>query len=80
MRVLTVYSRPACHLCDEAITALRGLQDELSFELQERDITADQTLERAYFERVPVVTLDGEVLCEYFVEESVLRERLESRR
>jgi glutaredoxin len=77
---ITVYSRPDCHLCDEALAALRALAPELGFALQERDITADEALERAYFERIPVVALDGEVLFEYFVEEDVLRERLESRR
>ena len=80
MTVLTVYSTPDCHLCAEAMTALRGLQAELGFDLQERDITADDALQRAYFERIPVVALDGEELFEYFVDEAVLRERLESRR
>ena len=37
-------------------------------------------LQRAYFERIPVVALDGEELFEYFVDEALLRERLESRR
>ncbi len=37
-------------------------------------------LHRAYFERIPVMLLDGEELCEYFVQESLVRERLESRR
>jgi glutaredoxin len=77
---LTLYSKPDCHLCDDAKAALRGLQAELGFELEERDIMSDDALQRAYFERIPVVALDGEVLFEYFVEESVLRERLESRR
>ncbi len=80
MTVLTVYSKPDCHLCAEAMTALRGLQAELGFALEERDITTDDALQRAYFERIPVVELDGEVLFEYFVQEAVLRERLESRR
>jgi glutaredoxin len=78
--VVTVYSKPDCHLCDEAIRALRALQAELDFELQERDITADDALHRAYFERIPVVVLDGEELFDYFVDEAVVRERLESRR
>jgi glutaredoxin len=78
--VLTVYSKPDCHLCVEAMTALRGLQAELGFDLQERDITTDDALHRAYFERIPVVALDGEELFEYFVDEAVVRERLESRR
>ena len=80
MTVLTVYSKPDCHLCVEAVEKLRALQAELGFELAELDITADDRLHRAYFDRIPVVCLDdGEELCEYFVEEAVVRERLESR-
>jgi glutaredoxin len=78
--VVTVYSSPDCHLCEQAVEVLRGLQAQLDFELRERDITSDAMLHRAYFERVPVVLLDGDELCEYFVDETALRERLESRR
>ena len=77
---VTVYSKPDCHLCVEAMAALRRLQGEFGFELDERDITADERLHRAYFERIPVVALDGEELCEHHVDEALLRERLESRR
>ena len=80
MSVLTVYSKPDCHLCEEVMIALRSLQSELVFTLVERDITDDEALHRAYFERVPVVLVDGHELCEYFVDEAALRERLESRR
>ena len=77
---VVVYSKPDCHLCDDAMAALRRLQAELAFTLEERDITTDQALHRAYFERIPVVAVDGEELCDHFVDEAVLRERLESRR
>jgi glutaredoxin len=76
---ITVYSRPDCHLCADAMSALRALQQELHFSLQERDIDRDEELQRAYFERIPVIALDGEELFEYFVDEQLLRERLESR-
>ncbi|HTA05184.1 MAG TPA: glutaredoxin family protein [Solirubrobacteraceae bacterium] len=77
---ITVFSRPGCHLCAEAIETLRRLQSELDFSLNERDIDDDEALQRAYFERIPVVALDGEELFDFFVDETVLRERLESRR
>ncbi len=77
---ITVYSKPDCHLCEDAMAVLRGLQDELGFALRELDITADEALHRAYFERIPVVALDGEELCDYHVCEARVRERLESRR
>ncbi len=79
MSDVTVYSRPECHLCAEAMATLRRLQAELGFSLTERDIDGDERLQRAYFERIPVIALDGEELCDYFVDEHVLRERLESR-
>jgi glutaredoxin len=81
MTVLTVYSKPDCHLCVEAVAVLRRLKEELDFELAELDITRDERLHRAYFERIPVICIDGgEELCQYFVQETVVRERLESRR
>jgi glutaredoxin len=80
VRTLTVYSKPDCHLCEDAIAVLESLRTELDFELVELDITTDEALHRAYFERIPVLELDGEELCEYFVDEKLVRERLESRR
>jgi hypothetical protein len=76
VRVLTVYSKPDCHLCEEALQVLSRVRAELPFELVERDITTDEGWHRAYFERIPVVALDGEELFEYFVDEEVLKGRL----
>ena len=80
MAVVTVYGRPECHLCDEALAVLRRMRDELGFELQEVDIEQDDALHRAYLERIPVVALDGEELFDFFVDEETLRERLAAQR
>jgi glutaredoxin len=109
VKVLTLYTKPDCHLCEEALRILREILTELraetgtdqgdtrsaripesasaegaclpaSVELHVCDITTEEDLHRAYFERIPVVALDGEELFEYFVDEAALRERLESRR
>ncbi|HXP99797.1 MAG TPA: glutaredoxin family protein [Solirubrobacteraceae bacterium] len=76
--VLTLYSKPDCHLCVDALAALIGLQSELGFHISEVDITTDEALHRAYFERIPVVALEGEELFDYFVDEQVLRVRLQT--
>jgi glutaredoxin len=76
--VITLYSKPDCHLCVDAHAALVGLRSELGFELSEVDITTDEALHRAYFERIPVVAVDGEELFDYFVDERALRVRLQS--
>ncbi|MEA2271560.1 MAG: hypothetical protein QOI98_268 [Solirubrobacteraceae bacterium] len=74
--VVTLFGKAECHLCDDALELLERLRDELGFELVERDIEADDALHRAYFERIPVIALDGEELFDFFVDEAVLRERL----
>ncbi len=77
--VVTLYTKPDCHLCDEARAAIESVRRELPFALVVRDITLDDQLHRAYFERIPVVSVDGEELFEYFVDAERLREILESR-
>ena len=76
MRTVTLYGRPGCHLCDEARIALARVRARHPFRLEERDITADDALHRAYLERIPVVCLDGEELFDLFVEEEALRRKL----
>jgi glutaredoxin len=78
MTVITLYSKPDCHLCVDARVALMGMQPELGFTVHEVDITSDERLHRAYFERIPVVALGDEELFEYFVDEDALRERLQA--
>lgn len=72
MTEVVLYGRPGCCLCDEAREVLERVQARHSFRLQERDIEADEVLLRAYLERIPVVTIDGEEAFELFVEEAEL--------
>ena len=76
MRVVTLYGRPECHLCDDARAILLRVRDEVDFELVERDIERDDDLFRRYLERIPVVAIDGEEAFELFVDEAELRRRL----
>jgi Glutaredoxin-like domain (DUF836) len=64
MRVVTLYARPGCHLCDEAREAILALREELPFELREVNIGRDDGLLARYLERIPVVAVDGEVVSE----------------
>jgi glutaredoxin len=73
---VVLYSRPGCHLCDEARATLARVRSELPFALEERDIERDPALLRAYLERIPVVTIDGEEAFELELDEAAVRERL----
>ena len=77
MTTVTIYSKPDCHLCDEALAALARVREAHDFELVERDISTDDALLRAYFERIPVIEVNGEELFEFFVDEDALRARLD---
>ncbi len=76
MRSVTLYSKPDCHLCTDAREVMLRVQADVPFALSELDITTDEVLHRAYFDRIPVVEIDGEQLFEYFVDEDLFRERL----
>ncbi len=57
---VTVYSRPQCHLCEQAIEALLGLHEEgYRFELHEVDIESEELLFKRMLEKIPVVEVDG---------------------
>ena len=77
MTHLLVYSKPGCHLCEEAVRVLTRLQAQMPFTLEEVNIEGDPKLFAEYGEQIPVVFFNGEVLFEYTVEESVLRQKLE---
>jgi redox-sensing transcriptional repressor len=75
--LVTLYTKADCHLCEEALGVLEEVRAELPFELEVRDIRFEEALHRAYFERIPVVSVDGEELFEFFVDAELLRESLE---
>jgi glutaredoxin len=77
--VVTVYSRPGCHLCDEAIEEIVAIHGEgRGFELREVDIESDELLLRRMLERIPVVEVDGVVVSELILDATELRGRLDN--
>ena len=78
MRHVILYSREGCCLCDTAREALERVlaRTPSAFRLEERDIESDDALYRAYLERIPVVTIDGQESFELFVDEAELQRRL----
>jgi glutaredoxin len=70
---VTVFHAQGCHLCDRALAQLRGLQDELSFDLREVDIGGDDALEAEYREWIPVVEIDGRRRFTYFLQPDAFR-------
>jgi glutaredoxin len=78
MTTIVLYGRPGCCLCDDAREVLERVRSVREFEFVQRDIEADESLLRAYLERIPVVTIDGLELFELFVDEQQLISALEA--
>lgn len=79
MKTVVLYSRPSCHLCDEARAAILQMRDRgLRFELREIDIEGEDELLSRYLERIPVVTVDGDLVSELVLDRDALRARLDT--
>jgi hypothetical protein len=79
MTDVVVYSRPGCHLCEQAVAAIVDLHGEgYRFALHEVDIESDELLLRRHLERIPVVEVDGKVVSELILDQAGLRARLDT--
>jgi hypothetical protein len=74
---ITLYGKPDCHLCDDALASVKRVTAGRPVTIEEVDITLDDDLHARYLERIPVVALDGEELFAYHVDEAVLQRRLD---
>jgi hypothetical protein len=79
MTVVTLFTRPGCHLCDEARDAILALRKEVPpFDLTEVNIEHDDGLLARYLERIPVVAVDGEAVSELQIDLDLLRGLLDT--
>ncbi len=76
---LVLYSRPGCHLCEEAMRELVALHAEgYRFELHEVDIESDETLLRRMLERIPVLEVNGVIVSELILDRAAVRAQLDT--
>lgn len=65
---VTLYSRPGCHLCDDARAVLQAQRARTPFDLDEVDIESSDRLIADYGLRIPVVVVDGREAFELTVD------------
>ena len=79
MADVVVYSRPGCHLCEEALAQIVALHEEgYRFNLHEVDIESNELLLRRHLERIPVVEVDGIEVSELILDRKALGARLDT--
>jgi glutaredoxin len=56
---VSIYSKPGCHLCDEAKEAIRAAGCDDRIKLTEINIESDSELISKYRYDIPVISIDG---------------------
>ncbi len=73
---VTLIGKPGCHLCDEARGVITRVCHEVGVDWEERDLLREPELYERYWERIPVVLVDGLQHDFWRVDEERLREVL----
>jgi predicted thioredoxin/glutaredoxin len=70
---ISVVHRAGCEHCDEMLRGLQTLATRIALPpIEVLDVDADATLTRRYGSHVPVLLLDGIVVCRQVLDESEL--------
>ena len=83
MTTLTLIGKPDCHLCDVAgevvETVIAELPDAVAerLEIVEKSIVDDPALYERWWEKIPVVLIDGKLHAHWRVAPDRLRQALE---
>jgi glutaredoxin len=73
---LTLYTRPDCHLCEEAKSLIAPLIAEFGARLREVNIDSDPQLHERYNLDVPVIFLAGRKIAKHRVDPAQFRRLL----
>jgi glutaredoxin len=84
--VLTLLTKPGCHLCEEAKTVVDSVlaqfkhqnSDDVQLELTELNILEDETLMAKYAEEIPVLQINGLTHAYWRIDPARLKASLET--
>ena len=75
-REVTLYSRPGCHLCEEAKEAIAPVLRECGAALHEVNIEGDAVLEERYGWDIPVIFIGARKAAKHRVDVAQFRRQL----
>jgi glutaredoxin len=76
-RDVTLYTRPGCHLCEEAKAAIAPLLREFGASLREINIEKDAILEKRYGWDIPVIFIGARKASKHRVDVVQFRRQLQ---
>lgn len=79
-QTITLYTRSACPLCDEARAELEMLKPRWLYRIEEIDIMTDHETYERFHDKVPVIAVGGEIVSGGRVDAERLHEALQAAR
>jgi len=73
---IEIYSRPGCHLCDDAKAVIEPFARRYSIDLIVTDVDTDEELRQAYGSEIPVVMINGKEAFRHRVNSPALERKL----
>jgi glutaredoxin len=78
MPTVTIYSKPDCHLCDEAKTVIERVRQRINFEFRQKNILDDPRDFANYRYAIPVIFVEDREIARYRLNEEQLLAALRS--
>ena len=78
--VVTIYGRTGCHLCENVMTELSPLKEQLNLEINEILIDNNKELEDLYVQLIPVIHVDGKHFSHFRIDLEEFKSFLEKHR
>jgi glutaredoxin len=75
-RVITFYTRPGCHLCEDAKTLIQPMLAEFGATLREVNIDDDPVLRQRYGTDIPVIFIGSRKAAKHRVDPAKFRRQL----
>jgi glutaredoxin len=75
---IDIYSRPGCHLCDEAKSVVESFRERYAVVLGTIDVESSADLENRYGSDIPVVLINGEEAFRHRVDRRELERKLKA--
>ena len=76
--LIDIYSRPGCHLCDEARAVVEPLRERYAVMLRTINVESSSDLENRYGSDIPVVFINGEESFRHRVDRTELERKLKA--
>jgi glutaredoxin len=73
-----IYSRPGCHLCDEAKAVIEPFRKHYALVLRTINVESSEDLENRYGSDIPVVFIDGKEAFRHRVDRTELERKLKA--